>query len=184
MSKFPMVNAGHGLSATWPGVAAFCIRVRKIALFLLISPLLAAANVLAAEPHIDEALIVAALKALPRETSSNKVVQVLQTGLWNTNRTAVAVSFVKPKASVIVVFLRQPNGAYLATDASGVEDGNFGKLGIGGRAGYERFETVPVQWLRRDDQLFQVVMRTRAWKNGKRYTVSEPLIIKPDGTVL
>jgi hypothetical protein len=42
----------------------------------------------------------------------------------------------------------------------------------------------PVEWLRRDDGLFQLVMRTRAWKAGQRFSVSEALVIKPDGTVL
>jgi len=72
----------------------------------------------------------------------------------------------------------------LAVEASGVEGGNFGKLGIAGRSGYDRFETTPTQWLQREDGWFQDVMRTRAWKAGKRYTVSEKLLIKPDGTVL
>jgi hypothetical protein len=38
--------------------------------------------------------------------------------------------------------------------------------------------------VQRDDGLFQVIMRTRAWKSGKRYTVSEPLVIRADGTPL
>ena len=80
--------------------------------------------------------------------------------------------------------LRQPDGAYLVADASGVEVGNFVKLGFLPRADYERFETIPVEWLHRDDGLFQVRIRTRAWKAGQRYTVYEPLIIRPDGTVL
>ena len=48
----------------------------------------------------------------------------------------------------------------------------------------KRFETTPVAWLHRDDGLLGVSMRTRAWRSGQRYTVSEPLLIRPDGTVL
>ena len=81
------------------------------------------------------------------------------------------------------MLLRQPDGTYLAADASGVEAGNFGKLGRP-RTDYEHFETTPVEWLYRNDGFFQVRIRTRAWRAGKRYTVSEPLIIRPDGTVL
>lgn len=143
-----------------------------------------AGGVLAAEAHIEEALFRTAHVALPQEIATNEIVRGLQTGLWNPNRTAVAVSFPQPRASVVFVFLRQTNGTYLAVDASGVEGGNFGKLGISGRSGYERFETQPVEWLRREDEWFQVVMRTRAWKAGQRFTVSEALVIKPDGTVL
>ena len=141
-----------------------------------------AGGALASESDFQEALLVAARKALPKEISTNEVVRVLQAGLWNSNRTAVAVSVPSPKATVVFVFLRQTSGTWLAVDASGVEGGNFGKLG--GRSGYERFETKPVEWLGRDDGLFQVVMRTRAWKAGQRFTVSEALAIKPDGTVL
>ncbi len=140
-------------------------------------------DALAADSRVDDALFLAARKALPQDISTNETARVLQAGLWNSNRTAVAVSFPKPKASVIFVFLRQTNGTYLAVDASGVEGGNFGKLGRG-RTDYDHFETTPVEWSYREDRWFQVVMRTRVWRAGQRYTVSEQLLIEPDGTVL
>ena len=137
----------------------------------------------AVEPPMEGTLLVAARNALPQGISTNEVIQVLKAGLWNTNRTALAVSLPRPNGSVVLVFLRQAQGSYLSVNASGVEGGNFGKLGRD-RADYERFETTPVEWRHRNDGLFQVVMRTRAWRAGRRYTVSEPLIIKADGTVL
>ena len=154
-------------------------RTISVIIFLL----LLIAGALAADSRVDDALFLAARKALPQDISTNETIRVLQSGLWNSNRTAVAVSLSRPKASVIVVFLRKANGTYLAANASGVERGNFGKLGRG-RTDYDRFETTPVEWLYREDRWFQVVMRTRAWRAGQRYTVSEPLLIKPDGTVL
>jgi len=71
------------------------------------------------------------------------------------NRTAVAVSVPQrhPKHSVVFVFLRQTDFTYLAADTSGVEAGNFGKLGLLPRADYERFAATPVEWLQRDDGL-------------------------------
>ena len=153
------------------------------AILTILLALAAAPGARPAEPRADNALLAAAGKALPQGISTNAMAKALREGLWNTNRTAVAVSLPRPKATAVLVFLRQTNGTYLAVDASGVEGGNFGKLGRG-RADYERFETKPVEWLHRDDGLFQVVMRTRAWRSGRRYTVSEPLVIKPDGTVL
>ena len=137
----------------------------------------------ATEPKLDAELLDAARKAMPSEMDSNLITRALESGLWNSNRTAVAVSIPRPKASVGFVFLRQANGTFLAADASGVEGGNFGKLGRP-RTDYERFETTPTEWLHRKDGLFQVRMRTRAWRNGQRYTVSEPLLIRPDGLVL
>lgn len=132
----------------------------------------------------DVALLVAAHGASHSTVPPSSIVDALRNGLWNSNRTAVAVSIPHPEASVILVFMRRPDGGFLAADASRVEDGNFGKLGWFGRAGYARFESTPTRWLPRQDGLYQVVIQTRAWKGRQRYTVSEPLVIKPDGTVL
>ena len=137
----------------------------------------------AGESHVDTALLTAARKAAPIEITTNQLAAALSSGLWNSNLTALAISIPQPKASVIFVFLRQTNGTYLASNASGVEAGNFGKLGRE-RTDYERFETTPVEWLHRTDGKFQVIMRTRAWRNGQRYTVSEPLLIGSDGVVM
>ena len=153
------------------------------ALLALVFALFTANPTWAVEPPVEGPLVAAARHALPQGTSADELSNVLKAGLWNTNRTAIAVSLPRPKGSVVFVFLRQTQGTYLAVNASGVEDGNFGKLGRD-RANYERFETTPVEWRHRNDGLFQVVMRTRAWRAGRRFTVSEPLIIKPDGTVL
>jgi hypothetical protein len=152
------------------------IRVILVAMFMT-------ADTWAAKSHVDGTLVASARKALPQDITTNEMARVLQGALWNSNRTAVAVSFPRPKASVIFVFLRHTNDTYLAVDSCGVEGGNFGKLGRG-REDYSRFETTPVEWLYRDDGKFQVVMRTRAWRAGQRYTVSEPLLISRDGTVL
>jgi hypothetical protein len=142
-----------------------------------------ASGACAAASRLPEALIASARKALPEGITANQMIGLLQGGLWNPSRTAVAVSFPRPTASVVLVFLRQTNGTFLAVDASGVESGNFGVLGRG-RRDYGRFETTPVEWLTREDGMFQVVMRTRAWRAGRRYTVSEPLLINRSGAVL
>ena len=138
-----------------------------------------------AQPHVDDGLLIAARKALPQDISTNEIVRALSTGLWNTNRTALAIAIPKPKASVLFVFLRQPGGKYLAVDVSGMEGCNFGYPGTR-REGYDRFETTPVEWLRREDGQLQVRMRTRAWKGRQRYTASGggTCVIKPDGTTL
>lgn len=138
-----------------------------------------------AQSQAGSALVASARNALPPDLSTNAITKALDGGLWNSNRTALAISINRfPKPSVIYVFLRQTNGLFLASDVSGVEGGNFGVLGISGRNGYDRFETTPVEWLHRDDGRFQVVMRTRAWKAGRRYTVSEKLLIAANGTPL
>ena len=152
----------------------------------IIFALIASIHALDGTSRLDAALLATAQKAMPGEIATNQLTRALETGLWNSDRTAVAVSVLQqhPKASVVFVFLQQPDGTYLAADASRVEVGNFGKLGLLPRTDYERFETTPVEWLHRDDGLFQVRIRTRAWRAGQRYTVYEPLIIRPDGVVI
>src|SRR5687767_12875631 len=127
---------------------------------IILSALLAAAS--AGGTQIDAVLVANAQKAMPKGVTTTQLVRALESGLWNSNRTAVAISITQPKASVVFVFLRQSDGTYLAADASRVEGGNFGKLGRP-RTDYERFETTPVEWLHRDDGRFQVRIRTRAW---------------------
>ena len=153
------------------------------AIFIGLVGLIAVVCVAVAQPRIDDGLLAAARKALPQDISTNEMVRALGTGLWNSNRTAIAIGIPKPKASLVFVFLRQTGGKYLAVDCSGVEGGNFGRLGAG-RAAYDRFETTPVEWLHRGDGMLQVVMRTRAWKSGRRYTVTEAPIVTADGTPL
>jgi hypothetical protein len=83
----------------------------------------------AGESRIDTALLASAQKAVPSALAKNQLVRALESGLWNSNRTAVAISITEPKASLVFVFISQADGTYLAADASGVEGGNFGKLG-------------------------------------------------------
>jgi len=105
-----------------------------------------------AQSRTDPALFATARKALPPDLSTNAITKALDAGLWNSNRTALAISISRlPKPTVIFVFLKQASGEYLASDVSAVEGGNFGVLGVSGRNGYDRFETMPVEWLHRDD---------------------------------
>ena len=135
-----------------------------------------------AQPRIDDALLAATRKALPQGTPTNELVRVLRAGIWDSNKTAVAISLARPKASLIFAFLRQTNAKYLAVDVSGIEGANLGVIGIAKYAAYDRVETTPIKWLPRDDGLFQILVRTRAWKSGQRYTVSgAPAVIKADG---
>src|SRR5688572_6047209 len=96
---------------------------------VILFSVIAITGAIAGESRVDGALLAAARRAFPREVATNELVRVLQTGLWNSNRTAVAVSVPRPRASLIFVFLQQTHGTYRAVDVSGVEGGNFGVLG-------------------------------------------------------
>jgi hypothetical protein len=124
-----------------------------------------------------------ARKALPRSISTNEISRALDSGLWNSNRTAVVICLTNSTAPTVFVFLQQSGGKYLAVDVS-IEGLGLGQIGIAPRSAYERLELTPMRWLDREDGMFMVLMRTRAWKAGQRYTVSKPLLIRQDGTIL
>lgn len=186
------IESGHwpGTKARWHVLVAVlrawlrAAQAWDLTLFrVALIPFMLIATVSAGESWVDAALLASAQKAMPREIGTNQLVRALESGLWTSNRSAVAISIAQPKASVVLVFLRQNDGTYLAVDASRVEGGNFGKLGRP-RSDYERFETTPVEWGYPEGGRFLVWMRTRAWRGGQRYTVSEPLVISTNGTVL
>jgi hypothetical protein len=139
-------------------------------------------TVFAGDARTDASLFAVARRVTPSEIGSTQLAGALESGLWNSNRTAVAISIAQPKASVVLVFVRQEQGTFLPVDVSRVEAGLFGMLGRP-RADYDRFETTPVEWVIRTDGRFLVRMRTRAWRGGQRYTVSDLLLIGADGTV-
>ena len=120
--------------------------------------------------------------ALPTNAvPTTEILRALPSALWNSNRTAVALALRRPAATLVYVFLRKPDDTFQAVEVSAVESGNFGKLGRP-RNEYTRFETLPVRWLPREDGHFQVMIETRAWRGRQRYRVSEPLVIRADGT--
>ncbi|MCC7373445.1 MAG: hypothetical protein IT581_02230 [Verrucomicrobiales bacterium] len=137
----------------------------------------------AASAAVDAAEFAPALRAAVQSAAvpETSVSRAIKSALWNADRTAVAVAINRPAATLVYVFIRQPDGTLKTVDVSGVESGNFGKLGRS-RTEYTRFETMPVKWLPRDDGYLQVVIRTRAWAGRQRYTVSEPLVISVNGT--
>jgi hypothetical protein len=103
--------------------------------------------------------------------------------LWNADKTAAVAATSEASGTRVTAYLRQQDGTFLEIDLSAAENGNFGKLGQRPTE-YDRFETKPTKWLPRQDDLFQVSIQTQAWRAGQRYTVSEPLIFRPDGTVI
>jgi hypothetical protein len=105
----------------------------------------------------------AARRALPMSVDDAQIAAALEKGLKHPTGSAIAMA--------------------IAADVSQVETANFGVWGRK-RSEYDRYETTPVEWLSREDGLLQVVMRTRAWREGQRYTMNHPLLIKTDGTVL
>ena len=147
--------------------------------FALASTLIAVATVAGASSSFDTAVVGAARKA---SVAPDELLTATKAGLWNRDKTAVAVAVKRPRGTAAFVFVRTARGEFLAVDVSAVENGNLRKLGLGRRR--HDVETVPVAWLPRAGDLLQVEFRTRVRSSGQRYTASEPLIIRRDGTPL
>ena len=152
----------------------------------MISPLLGTlmlACVVFAQSPPDVSLLAVARTALPLSISTDEIRKAIDTGLWNSSRTAAAICFNKAKIPTAWVFIKQSSGRFLAVDVS--KDGlALGRIGLSPRSAYERLELTPVKWVDRDDGVLYIFVRTRAWKGGQRYTVSKPLLILQDGTIL
>ncbi|MCP5467843.1 MAG: hypothetical protein H7A32_01065 [Deltaproteobacteria bacterium] len=142
--------------------------------------LLAASPTLLSAGEVESSQLLQSAHRIWPQFSNNDLSKHLNSGLWNDDKTALAVVI----SNSSYVFLAQAEGTFLAVNISRVEDANLGKLGIQNKSWYDRVETIPLKWEDRKDKLFQVTMQTSAWKNGKKYTVAELLLIKNNGTVL
>ncbi|MDO5653858.1 MAG: hypothetical protein Q4G39_07115 [Brachymonas sp.] len=103
--------------------------------------------------------------------------------IWNAEKTAAVTSLPAEAGTILKAYIQQQDETFLEIDLSEVENGNIGKLGHD-RKKFERVETKPIKWISRQDDLLQVEIQTQAWRAGRRYTVSEPLIFRRSGTVL
>jgi hypothetical protein len=105
-------------------------------------------------------------------------------GVWNDNRTAAAISIPSENRTNIYVLLVHPDDQHVAIDISRIEDGLFAKLGTADRTEYEKYESTPIEWEALENGKLLLTVRLRVWRDGQRYTVSGPVIIRPDGSVL
>lgn len=131
----------------------------------------------------DEALFKAAPDSLKSKVSKTEIHKAIKEGLWNKDKSAVAIYFLRPESSIIYIFIFNNDGKILPVDISTVENGNVGKVGYARKNEYDKFETKPVNWIERNDDLLQINMRTRVWKNGQRYTTYEKLLLNKEGRV-
>ena len=114
--------------------------------------------------------------------SASTVTDVPLSALWNHDRTAAVSTLKKHKGTQLFVFLKRDE-QLLKLDISHVEGMNLGKLGRHRLNDYDRVESTAIKWVARDDDKFQIIIQTRAWKNGNRMTVSEPLVFNRSGQV-
>lgn len=107
-----------------------------------------------------------------------------ETALWNGDRSAAVATSRDGERTRVIAYVKQADGTFLEIDLSQVEGRNLGSLGLRSAADYDRIETTAVEWLPRENGLLQVVVRTRAWHSGQRFTVLKPVVFRTDGVVL
>lgn len=92
--------------------------------------------------------------------------------LWSGGKSALAFCVLAKASSCYVI------SDELKVNVSQVENLNLGKLGLSSKYKYEKVITFPVEWLKSGDGELMVLFKTQAWMAGKRYTVTEPVLIK------
>lgn len=102
--------------------------------------------------------------------------------LWNSESSAVAISFSDRLTSSILVCVKTPGQGFKWIDISSVEGPNLGALGRP-KSDFVRLEHTPVRWIAARESFSRFIsVRSRFWdKTGKRYTVEQKVAISPSG---
>lgn len=129
-----------------------------------------------ADNRYESELSISILKVFSEITKEVEINKIISKGFLNSDQTAMVISIPGQLKSQIYIFIKQIDGSYISTDISQVEDRNLGKLGRN-KQYYDRTETFLTRWLNENGDYYQINIRTHAWKDGHRYTVSETLII-------
>ena len=135
-------------------------------------------------PFLCTLLAIISVACAAEEPELDLIAEAEASGMWNDDRTAVAVSIPQENCTGVYVLLMRPNAEHTTADISRIEDGLFAKLGTAARSAYQKYETVPIEWTTLEDGNLLLMVRLQAWRDGQRFTVSGPVIIRPDGSVL
>ncbi|MEM6819049.1 MAG: hypothetical protein AAF578_09660, partial [Pseudomonadota bacterium] len=65
-----------------------------------------------------------------------------------------------------------------------IEQALVGKLGTFDKSEYEHLETPPAEWLSKSYDHWVLSVRFEAWRDGRRYIVDGPVVIKFDGAIV
>lgn len=131
-----------------------------------------------------EKLKLAVLGVVGSDYEAETVDAAVANGLWDESRQALAMAIPGEDHTGIFALMKQQSGEFAAVDVSIIEKGLFRKLGLADRSSYERYETVPVEWIPMANERQMLIVRLRAWKEGQRYTVTGPVVIEASGQVI
>lgn len=110
--------------------------------------------------------------------------EIPQNALWNQDKSVAVSTENLSKRTLVTAYVVQGVGKIKTIDLSVVEGQNLAKLGFYKTLKFEKIKTRPLKWIERNDDLLQITFQTQIWQNGQRYTSSESLLFKKDGTVL
>lgn len=94
------------------------------------------------------------------------------TAIWNQERSAAAFCSHESESKCYVITKEN------TINVSQVENTNIGKLGIAKKEEYEKVVTMPVEWLKSENEIIKVSFKTEAWLSGKKLSAIEVVVIR------
>ena len=150
------------------------MRIRILFLFLVISP--TSANCFANE--LLNSVIENAFQVQGELTTE----KLLSSGIWSKDQRALLIHKEEGTNSLLYVFIDHGDNGFLTIDLSYmVNSKSNSKLGRD-RNYYDKYEQEVLLSEKWGEYLIGVAVRTRAWKDGQRYTVqNKPTLLKENG---
>lgn len=111
--------------------------------------------------------------------------ELVASGVWGEDKEVFLIYEANGLNSLLYVFIHQNSGQYLPVNLSYlVNSQSNGKLGRK-RTDYDKYQQEPLLWQGWSEYVIGVSIKTRAWKDGQRYTVeNKPMLIKQNGEIV
>ena len=129
-------------------------------------------------------MILAVQKVAMDDITEGELASAIEAGLWNEERTALAIAIPKSKRTFLFVLVEQSSGDYVAADVSPVEDALFRKISLAERAEYKSYKSSPYQWVHGNGSMQILLVRLVAWTKFGGYSVQGPVVVKDDGSIV
>ena len=116
--------------------------------------------------------------------ASNEIAGAVGAALWNSNRTAVALSLTNAltNGTATRIFVLVDTGSAISVVGADVQADHLHRLAFPQGSAYDRAETAPVRWIPWPTGEFLVIVRTRIWKGSEAiYSIEAPLVVDRKG---
>ncbi|WP_444909964.1 hypothetical protein [Microbulbifer sp. TRSA005] len=116
-----------------------------------------------------------------KNISREKLSLAIDQGKWNKWKSAYALCYKEESSQCYLIIFGA--GDPHVTDMSKIEHANLGKLGAPGTK-YKNVKTTVTKWFYSDNRFFQLELKTVAYRDGQRLTVTEPVFVKKNGELI